>query len=444
MRLLSVLLLISGISAVENRRSQGVRGEQRDSGRTGRSVTLRRDLIRTTAEVTNADASRSIGNQGTRNTPFDAEGNHHIAGLLKSSIYDNTFEHQGNDLGEGNRRLQTLDCRNKLASSLMQVKEVFSRNPMRCCDSNGPSTVLVTHAQYDESTPTGFEPFWNTFFLEVDATTKLTGTCFVMTGVNQTMLSVRTLTDVMIDINKLVSNQSSVPAYMTTDPSEGAQLANLFRGISQQPGSLSLGVFNSGFANLQAEALVAGSESLPFVGYTDDDLYGQKAADITLRLLKTVKAKPLCFNGRPDLPFVGRRCAAYYKNVTSTPPSRYVGVTCREDSSVDAILGLLVDGKINSVFVHVDCCKVVALAAQRAKDEFNQTIVVGCQDDDTSQNGYVNFVTAQPIELEAYHVASWVSLPVVDDIGNQTGRDRALFPAPPSFLNTDIYNIVIF
>jgi hypothetical protein len=340
-------------------------------------------------------------------------------------------------------------CKSTVADAITNVQGSIVLTPTRCCNHNGPTAAIITHAMWDEQTSTGLEPFWNTFYSMTDEYMAASGTCFVMSGFNQTAAEQhkKTLGEVLVQVNALVALLPSVPAIMSTDPTNDMKLVNLFRVITDTAGGPSIGVFNSGFAKINEESVVTGQDRLPYIGYTSEDDYGTEAASITLQLLKGQTPVPLCFNGRPDLPFVGRRCASYYNALTNgNPPTRYYGVTCRADSSVDALLALMVNDKVNAVFSHVDCCQPVAEAAMRAKQEYNQTIVVGCQDDsESAPSGSVDFVTAQPIELQAYQVTSWVNLPVEDaSEGVDNGRANELFPSPTSFLNTAIYNIVIF
>jgi hypothetical protein len=278
-------------------------------------------------------------------------------------------------------------------------------------------------------------------YLQIDETTEMRGVCFVLTGYKPQLLTQKTLSQFLVEVNTRVASLPGVPSMMSTDPTEQLELANLFRLITNTPNSPSLGVFNAGLTNLNTEAIISGQGRLPYVGYTDDALYGSEAADITKRLLDGVPANPLCFNGRPELLYVGRRCAAYYQDVTPDPPDRLFGVTCRSDSSVDAILALLLQNSTNAVFTQVDCCQVVAEAVQRARDLTNSTIVLGCQDQNTGGTR-VNFVTKQPVELQSYQASSWTNLPVSESIQGQNGNEAEFFPSLLSLLNTEIYSVV--
>jgi len=338
----------------------------------------------------------------------------------------------------GRGRLLQEGCESRVAQAIKDaVPEVSTLNPERCCSFDGPTAVYVTHAQSDPSEPTGFEPFWNDIYIQLAETSETFDVCFVMTGVNQNEPTERTLTAILIEVNNFVSRLSDVPSMMSTDPTDANELVNLFRLINNDPNRASNGVFNAGYDNIQREAAVTGQPLLPFVGYTDDALYGVEAADITLRLLQgDAPAKPLCFNGRPDLSFVGRRCAAYYRAVTDDPPESLGGIACRDDSPVEAILALIVQQNANAVYSHVDCCGQVAQAVVLAR-EMNMTIVGGCQD--VGSEG-MQFVTGQPIQLQADQTASWANLPVIETLDGQDGREEQYFPSGQSLVNTEIFN----
>jgi len=335
------------------------------------------------------------------------------------------------------------DCNSAVASAIQQVPEATTLNPTNCCDFDGPVMVFVTHALSDPSTITGFEQFWNDQYLEFASTSEMSGVCFVMSGYNQTVQSDKSLNDVLIEVNQLVSQIPTVTSMMSTDPTEELNLVDLFRTISDTPDGPNIGVFNAGLKNVETESLVSGQSKLPYVGYTDDAQYGSEAASMTLRMLQGEPATPLCFNGRPQLTYVGRRCAAYYNDVTDDPPSRLFGVSCRSDSNVNAIVSLIVSSDANAVYSQIDCCTPVAQAAAMAQEMLNRTIIVGCQDEDTS-GGLANFVTGQPIGLQAYQTASWATLPVLESLAGGNGRSDHNFPDLSSLLNTEIYTSLVF
>jgi hypothetical protein len=334
-------------------------------------------------------------------------------------------------------------CTSAVAEAISsQIAEVATMNPRRCCNYDGPTAVFVTHAQTDLTTETGWENFWNEMYMQIDESTEMAGTCFVFTGYSPTLLTEKSLNDLLIEVNTRVAQlPNNIPSMMSTDPTEQLDLANLFRIITNTPNSPSIGVFNAGLTNLNTEAIISGQARIPYIGYTDDALYGSEAAAITKRLLDGAPAAPLCFNARPELLYIGRRCAAYYQDVTSDPPDRLFGVTCRSDSSVEAILALLLENNTNAVFTHVDCCSVVSEAVERARNQTNSTIILGCQDENTGGLA-VDFVTKQPIEQQGYQTSSWVNLPTTESTLGQDGKATEFFPSLLSLLNTDIYSVV--
>ena len=396
-------------------------------------------------------AMSSVANaspRGSRTRSRDAAGQetlHRPRGLQQLPNYDATDARAMSPKGMGmsGGGSATGTCTSAVAKDITsQIAEVVTLNPERCCSFNGPTAVYVTHAQYDPSTVTGLETFWNDMYLQIAETSAMEDTCFVLTGYNANLLK-RTLTELLVEVNTLVASMPNVPAMMSTDPTEQLDLANLFRQIASTPDAPSIGVFNAGLPNLNTEAIISGQGRIPYVGYTDDALYGSEAAAITLRLLDGKNATPICFNARPDLLYIGRRCAAYYQEVTNDPPDRLFGVTCRADSSVDAILALLMQDAVNAVFSHVDCCAVVSEAVQLARNRTNTTIVLGCQDEDTGGR-VVNFLTKQPVELQAYQTSSWSNLPVTESSAGQNGESPEYFPSLLSLLNTEIYSVVFF
>jgi hypothetical protein len=253
------------------------------------------------------------------------------------------------------------------------------------------------------------------------------------------------MVEVLSETNVLSAVVEEVQAIMATDPTMGTDLANLFRLIEQTKETPSIGVFNAGYENLMAEMVVTGQERLPYIGYTDDWKFGSEAGTMTLALLpRDIPVKPICFNARPDLAFVGQRCAQYYQTVTNKPPFNDSGVTCSGDSNVQAVADLLRQGEINAVYTHGDCCAVVGQAIQmlRAEDA-SRTIVAGCMDEDTS-NGGINFITTQPIELQAVQAYSWTTLPVIQtDVGGD-GETEQFFLSERTLIDTAIFSEVIF
>jgi len=336
------------------------------------------------------------------------------------------------------------NCNSAVAESILDiVPEVITQNPERCCDFDGPTAFFVTHAQRNDETPSGFEPFWNDIYEQIAATAMKSNVCFVMSGYDPSLAGPeRTLSQILIDTNILVSQLEDVPAMMSTDPTEIVELIQTIRSISESSTLPSIGVFNAGYNNIIIEAVVSGFERLPYVGYLNDADYGTEAARVSLQLLNGVPARPLCFNARiGELDFIGERCAAYYDEITDETIEPEIGVGCSFNSTVDQILAQIISVQANAVWTHVDCCSVVADAVESARN-LGRTIVVGCQDEDTS-GGRVDFVTTQPIQLQGYHASSWANFPVIKSLQGRDGRGEQYFPGLQSLVNTAIFNIII-
>jgi hypothetical protein len=348
----------------------------------------------------------------------------------------------GKGKGKGKGVQPPIDCMSAVAKAIVDaVPEVITENPQRCCDTFEPTAVFVTHAQRSDETASGFEPFWDRFYDVISATSEALGVCFVMTGVDQTIAE-RGLSEILIDANDVVSNLHDVPAMMSTDPTDSVALLRQIRSISSSPTLPSIGVFNAGFANLLIEAIVSGMQRIPFVGLMDDTDFGTSAGKLTLDLLDGTPGRPLCFNARPELPFIGDRCAAYYEAITIEPIDPPTGEICSADSLVEDILARIVDTGANAVWSHVDCCTTVAQAAELASRIDGRIIVVGCQDRDTT-GGKIDFVTAQPIELQAYSATTWASFPVIQALQGRDGRGEQYFPSLASLVNTAVFNTII-
>ena len=332
-------------------------------------------------------------------------------------------------------------CLSSIAQELVDVvPEAFAVNPAKCCNFDGPTAVYITHAQRDDSTPTGFEVFWNDMFLHIAQTSNLAGVCFVMTGVDQNALVERSIEDVLIDINLLSTTLSNVPVIMTTDPTEEINLVQVIRAISEDALTPNIGVFNAGYANIIIEAIVSGFDRLPFVGLLDDTEFGATAAETTSTLLEGADAVPLCLNARPEFGFIGERCTSYYRGLTSEPIDPPTGVVCSAATTPEELLAVIIDDQINAVWTHVDCCSAAAEAVRRAR-QMGRTVVVGCQDEDTTDGtGILDFVTAQPIALEGYSASSWANFPVLQALNGYDGRGRQFFPSLDSLVNTAVFS----
>lgn len=334
-------------------------------------------------------------------------------------------------------------CMSPVATAIVdEIPEVITRNPDRCCKFSGPTAVFVTHAKRDDATSSGFEPFWDTVYKQIGETSDEADVCFVMTGYDQNLLGNKTLLDILVDTNLFVSQLSQVPAMMSTDPLDNTDLIQTIRAISNTPTLASIGIFNSGYRNIIIEAIVSGLDRLQFIGYLDDTDYGTKAADITLQLLNGVPAEPLCFNARiGELALIGRRCEAYYTGVTDQTITPMEGVPCSVNSTAHDIYSAIMSVNANAVWTHVDCCAAVgqAVLMVRAKGKF---IVSGCMDENTSGGG-IDFVTTQPVQLEAYQASSWANFPVLASLNGKDGRGEQYFPSLQSLINTEIYNVIV-
>lgn len=330
-------------------------------------------------------------------------------------------------------------CSSPTANAIQAaIPDVTTRNPDSCCNVNGPVAVYVTHALPSGLTKSGFEPFWDQIYSQIEQTSNAVNVCFVMTGLSSTVDCNNSLDIVLIETNAFVSQLPNVAAMMSTDPTSNVTLIKEIRAISNNKLLPSIGVFNAGYNNIVIESILSGQGRLPYVGYLDDANYGAVAAQISLTLLKGAPATPLCFNGRVgELGYIGARCAAYYNDMTTVAIQPTEGVACRANETI------ALPDNVNAVWATVDCCSVVADAVDAAKAVSpGRTIVVGCQDTDTS-GGRINFVTAQPIELQGYSAATWANFPVMQSAQGKDGRGEQYFPSLQSLVNTAIYNIIV-
>lgn len=329
-------------------------------------------------------------------------------------------------------------CRSSVANAVLDiVPEVTTMNPTRCCDYKGPVGVYVTHALSSPDTESGFEPFWDAIYTQIATTSEHSDTCFVMTGYEP---SSRSLSDILTDVTVLVSSLPDVAAMMVSDPTSDQQLMNEIRFIEQDPSSPSIGVFNAGYNNIVIESLVSGEQPIPYVGVTNDADFGIRAARFSKDALNGREAKPLCFNGRTELEFIGERCVAFYAELGQDSTRPIIGASCSEDSPVEDLFTLLVDTEANVVFSTINCCTVVSEAVRMARSMGQSIVAVGCQDTDTT-NGQIDYVAAQPILLQGYTPASWVNFPVLQARLGQRGKQ--FFPSLDSIVKTDIYTIPI-
>ncbi|EEC48112.1 predicted protein [Phaeodactylum tricornutum CCAP 1055/1] len=348
---------------------------------------------------------------------------------------------KGKGKGGGVETAAPIGCASDVAQTILsQVNEVITRNPERCCSFDGPTAVFVTHALADSSTISGFEPFWDNIYGGIESASDSAGTCFVMTGYDSQATPTRDLADILVEVNLVASTIGGVSAMMSTDPSEDVSLIQTIRGIASNPVLPHIGIFNTGYNNVIIEAIVTGFARLPYIGYLQDSDYGKEAGRITLQLLSGTNATPLCFNARPDLTFINDRCATYYNEVTDSSVIPPTGVQCNTASTVDGIVSKIVDANANAVWSHVDCCSAVADAVARVRS-MGKSVIAGCMDMDTS-GGKVNFITTQPVDLQAFQASTWVNFPLLQEMDGNDGRGVQYFPSLQSLVNTAVFNIV--
>jgi hypothetical protein len=335
-------------------------------------------------------------------------------------------------------------CLSSFSSFVLEsVPESTAKNPNRCCAFDGATAAIVTHAQPDNSTESGFEPFWNNMYLVIDAASKKSGVCFFMTGYNPNVKTGRNLSEVLINVNQVVSGIQMVPSMMSTDPTSGDALVTEIRRISSNPAQPSIGVFNSGYDNIQLEKLVSGLPAIPFVGYMNENAYGQEAALASRQLLGSEPPIPACFNARTDVSLVGARCQAYY-SALQVEVEPVTGFNCSSVTAPQQIVEILLARSVNVAWSHSDCCAAVAQAAASVLP-MGRKVIVGCMDDVPTTNGtsMVDFVTRQPETLQAYATSSWANFPVIQQVRGRDGRQEQFFPSLSSLVHTAIFNEIL-
>jgi hypothetical protein len=321
------------------------------------------------------------------------------------------------------------------------VPQSITRNPPRCCFGTPPTAVFVTHAARDDSTPSGFEPFWDAVYAQILETTTALDICFVMTGYDAAA-GTDELSLVLLNVIGIASTLQDVPSMMTTDPTQDVALMQAIRNVASNSLLASIGIFNSGFNNIVVESIISGQDRLPFVGYQSDAEFGTEAGQVSLRLLDGTPASPLCFNARVGVvESIAERCASFYAEVTSTQISPAGGISCSADSSPAVVASQITQTGSNVVWSHVDCCSVVLEAAELVRAQ-GQSVLVGCQDLDTT-GGQIDFVTQQPIELQAYQAAVWAGFPVLQAQQGLEGRREQFFPSLQSLVNTGIFSDIL-
>lgn len=333
-------------------------------------------------------------------------------------------------------------CTSLIADSIVnQVPQALTRNPPRCCDGNPATAVFITHAEPDDSTFSGFEPFWDAVYSQILQTTTALGVCFVMTGYDPGAGTME-LPLVLLDVIGVSSTIPEVPALMTTDPTSDVVLMQAIRSVASNSLLSSIGVFNAGYNNIIVESIVSGQDRLPFVGYLSDAEYGTEAGRVSLRLLDGIPAVPLCYNARLGVAQnIAERCASFYAEVTSNPVPTEDGVVCSAESDPQELANQIIAAGANAIWSHVDCCQIVLDAVELVREQ-GSTVIVGCQDLDTT-GGRVDFVTQQPIELQAYQAASWASFPVLQAQRGKDGRGDEFFPSLQTLVNTGIFSVIL-
>jgi hypothetical protein len=353
---------------------------------------------------------------------------------------------KGDDGGEGNMG----PCSSQVAMQISNtIPDVMTRNPISCCYSTGSVSIFSTHALPSKYTMSGFEPFWDVIYNEIERTSQAQNVCFVMTGLSSTT-SDRSIEQILFDVISFVSGISSVASIITTDPTTGnTNLIEEVRRIFTDASLPLIGVFNAGYNNIIIESIVSGDDRIPYIGYLDDIEYGRMAGLVTLDLLNGVPAVPLCFNSRiGSIAFLGDRCAAYYNELSSTPIVPEMGVGCSSNSTVTDLIPIINDktrGTINAIWAPLECCSIVADSVDMIRrDNASRLILVGCQDADPTM-GRINFYTAPPLALQGYAAASWANYPVLqtNQRGSIDGRAREYFQSLQSLINTAIYNTVL-
>jgi len=333
-------------------------------------------------------------------------------------------------------------CSSLIADSIAdQVSQVITRNPPRCCDGNPETAVFITHAEPDDSTFSGFEPFWDAVYAQILQTTTALGVCFVMTGYDPGAGTME-LPLSLLDAIGVASTIPEVPSIMTTDPTSDVALMQAIRSVSSNSLLSSIGVFNSGYNNIIVESIVSGQNRLPYVGYLSDAEFGTEAGRVSRRLLDGTPAVPLCYNARLGMVRnIAERCASFYAEVTNNPVLTEDGVACSSESDPQQLANQIISAGANVVWSHVDCCRVVLDAVQIVREQ-GSTVIVGCQDLDTT-GGQIDFLTQQPIELQAYQAASWASFPVLQAQRGKDGRGDQFFPSLQTLVNTGIFSIIL-
>lgn len=349
---------------------------------------------------------------------------------------------KGSKSKKGKEMSKYYQCASNVATKITHhVPEAVTRNPKSCCKKDYPTAVFVTHAATGDDTYSGFDIFWDTVYQNFESVADALDICFVMTGYDPKLSGDKTLSDILVGVNNVTSTIESVPAMMSTDPTTERLVMNSIREISNRTGGPSIGVFNAGSNNVVVEALVSGKERLPYIGYSDDREYGVEAANASLSLLGSDSATPLCLNARPDILFVGQRCAAFYDEISPADEQPRTGIDCSMSVNVTDVAMTILRKQVNAVFAHSECCGGAAEAVRIARARSRHDIVLGCMDEDTT-DGYADFVTKQPIGLQSFHTFAFAAFPVLQAIGGDDARADQFFPSLQTRVEINLFTIL--
>lgn len=336
-----------------------------------------------------------------------------------------------NDRDEPSKR-----CSSLIADQIRRrVPDVVTWTPRRCCSYFGPTAVIVTHGLYEDGK---MESYWEEFYRQLERAAAK-NVCFIMTSIDVDQTA-RSVTTILVDVNTVAATNDQVPILFTTNPNDTKNdltLISTMRKIDNLTFGPLVGIFNRGYETVIAEALVSGKSPLPYIGTTTEELYGTRAAESTLELMKQSKdendIRALCLNARTDLPFVGDRCKTYYdefgKRSPLWPPA---GLACSAKSSASRLAELFEVNRITAVYAHGECCDVAVKAATRM-DEW--PIVVGCMDE-TIDNAA--FMIGPSLSLQAFHVMSQINLPIQAIIREDYDVIDAFFPSAKTVVRTDV------
>ncbi len=327
-------------------------------------------------------------------------------------------------------------CSSLIADQIRRrVPDVVTWTPRRCCSYFGPTAVIVTHGLYEDGK---MESYWEEFYRQLHKAAAK-NVCFIMTGIDVDQTS-RSVTTVLVDVNTVAATNDQVPILFTTNPNDSKNdltLIETMRKIDNLTFGPLVAIFNRGYETVLAEALVSGQPPLPYIGSTTEDVYGTRAAETTLQLVKQEKddndVVALCLNARTDLPFVGERCKMYYDGFDKKAPLwPSTGLECSSKSSSLRLAELYEVNRITAVYAHGECC---ALAVKAARQMTEWPVTVGCMDERIDDAA---FMIGPSLALQAFHVMSQVNLPLRAIISEDYDIIEAFFPSPESVVRTDV------